>query len=163
MAVLHYAYLKLKMPGNNGTNITVYGSFSRSDNCDREFQKIVAKFGIKQEVKTIDFLSKQLAPQDSKLTEVNGGKKTKKQPDDSAATTIKTTASEGKSLRRRCKFFGSNCQYSYGNYLHRLINHRHSGSYRHLGRRGSREEGPSSYLRRRVVAYDSIFIELYLQ
>jgi hypothetical protein len=37
MAVPHYAYLKLKMPGNNGTNITVHGSFSRSDNCDREF------------------------------------------------------------------------------------------------------------------------------
>jgi hypothetical protein len=27
MAVPHYAYLKLKMPGNNGTNIAVYGSF----------------------------------------------------------------------------------------------------------------------------------------
>jgi hypothetical protein len=37
MVVPHYAYLKLKMPGNNGTNITVHGSFSRSDNCDREF------------------------------------------------------------------------------------------------------------------------------
>ncbi|KAK1628452.1 hypothetical protein QYE76_002767 [Lolium multiflorum] len=50
MAVPHYAYLKLKMPGNNGTNITVYGSFSRSDNCDRDFQRIAAKFGIKQEI-----------------------------------------------------------------------------------------------------------------
>jgi hypothetical protein len=49
MDVPHYAYLKLKMPGNNGTNIIVYGSFSRSDNCDHEFQRIVAKFGIKQE------------------------------------------------------------------------------------------------------------------
>ncbi|KAK1617689.1 hypothetical protein QYE76_023206 [Lolium multiflorum] len=50
MAVPHYAYLKLKMPGNNGTNITVYGSFSRSDNCDRDFQRIAAKFGFKQEI-----------------------------------------------------------------------------------------------------------------
>jgi hypothetical protein len=50
MAVPHYAYLKLKMPGNNGTNITVYGSFSRSDNCDRDFQRIAAKFGLRQEI-----------------------------------------------------------------------------------------------------------------
>ncbi|KAK1685641.1 hypothetical protein QYE76_046489 [Lolium multiflorum] len=50
MAVPHYAYLKLKMPGNNGTNITIYGSFSRSDNCDRDFQRIAAKFGLKQEI-----------------------------------------------------------------------------------------------------------------
>ncbi|KAK1662699.1 hypothetical protein QYE76_050858 [Lolium multiflorum] len=50
MDVPHYAYLKLKMPGNNGTNITVYGSFSRSDNCDRDFQRIAAKFGLQQEI-----------------------------------------------------------------------------------------------------------------
>ena len=34
----------------NGTNITVYGSFSRSDNCDRDFQRIAAKFGLRQEI-----------------------------------------------------------------------------------------------------------------
>ncbi|KAK1607275.1 hypothetical protein QYE76_030948 [Lolium multiflorum] len=50
MAVPHYAYLKLKMPGNKGTNITVHGSFSRSDSCDRDFQRIAAKFGRKQEI-----------------------------------------------------------------------------------------------------------------
>jgi hypothetical protein len=50
MAVPHYAYLKLKMPGNNGTNITVHGSFSRSDNCDRDFQRIAAKFGPQREI-----------------------------------------------------------------------------------------------------------------
>jgi hypothetical protein len=94
MAVPHYAYLKLKMPGNNGTNITICGSFSRSDNCDREFQKIAAKFGIKQEVKTIDFPSEQLTIQNSK--EVDSGKKTKKQPDDSAAAVIQITAAENK-------------------------------------------------------------------
>jgi hypothetical protein len=58
MAVPHYEYLKLKMPSNNGINITVHGSFSRSDNCYREFHKIDAKFRIKQEVKTIVFPSK---------------------------------------------------------------------------------------------------------
>ena len=82
MAVPHYAYLKLKMPGNNGTNITVHGSFSRSDNCDREFQKIAAKFGVKQEV--IDFPSKQLASRDKdfKLKEDDSAKKLKKKPED---------------------------------------------------------------------------------
>jgi hypothetical protein len=74
------------MPGNNGTTITVHGSFSRSDNCDREFLKIAAKFGIKQEVKNINFSSKQLALQGKgcKLKEDDSGKKAKKQPDDPA-------------------------------------------------------------------------------
>jgi hypothetical protein len=61
------------MPGNNGTNIMVHGSFSRSDNCDHEFQRISAKFGMKQEV--IDYPSKQLtSPEDDKV------KKSKKKP-----------------------------------------------------------------------------------
>jgi hypothetical protein len=41
----HYAYLKLKMPGNNRTNITVQESLSRFDNCDREFEKIATNLG----------------------------------------------------------------------------------------------------------------------
>jgi hypothetical protein len=86
------------MPGKNGTNITVHGSFSHSDNCDREFQNIAAKFGIKQEAKTIDFAPKQLALQgkDSKLKEVDDNKNTKKQPDDSAMVvpTIKALTSD---------------------------------------------------------------------
>src|SRR3954469_23917729 len=36
LAVPHYAYLKLKMPGNNGTRLTVHGSFLRFYNCDKE-------------------------------------------------------------------------------------------------------------------------------
>ncbi|KAK1607422.1 hypothetical protein QYE76_031095 [Lolium multiflorum] len=54
MAIPHYAYLKLKMPGNNGTPITIHGSFARSDTCDREFQKIASKFGAKEELNAID-------------------------------------------------------------------------------------------------------------
>ena len=96
MAVPHYAYLMLKMPGNNGTNITVHGSFSRSDNCDREFQKIAARFGIKQEIQTLDIIPKQLALEDkeSKTKEVDSSKKSKKQPDDPATSLpiIKTSA-----------------------------------------------------------------------
>ena len=43
MAVPHYAYLKLKMPGPHGV-ITISGSFVRSDRCDREFHKIAEPF-----------------------------------------------------------------------------------------------------------------------
>ncbi|KAK1683286.1 hypothetical protein QYE76_044134 [Lolium multiflorum] len=54
MAIPHYAYLKLKMPGNNGTEITVHGSFSRSDSYDRDFQKIASKFDVKEELNALD-------------------------------------------------------------------------------------------------------------
>jgi hypothetical protein len=56
MAVPHYAYLKLNMPGNNGTTITVHGSLSRSDNCDKDFQKIASKFRVKEELNARDVL-----------------------------------------------------------------------------------------------------------
>jgi hypothetical protein len=36
MAVPHYAYLTLKIPGPKGT-ITVQGSFKISNTCDKEF------------------------------------------------------------------------------------------------------------------------------
>jgi hypothetical protein len=38
MAVPHYAYLVLKIPGPNGF-ITVKGNFEVSDTCDEEFIK----------------------------------------------------------------------------------------------------------------------------
>src|SRR3954453_10872043 len=44
MAIHHYAYLKLKMPGNNGTPLTIHGTFMRSDICDKEFNRIAQKF-----------------------------------------------------------------------------------------------------------------------
>src|SRR4051812_31160082 len=51
MPVPHYTYLKLKMPGNNDTPLTIHGSFLRSDNCDREFQRMCQHFGHKDEHK----------------------------------------------------------------------------------------------------------------
>ena len=45
MAVPHYAYLVMKMPAPKGI-ITVKGSFTRADNCDREFNKISESFGM---------------------------------------------------------------------------------------------------------------------
>ena len=47
MAVPHYAYLMLKMPGPKGV-ITVKGDFERSDKCDIEFSKISQCFGMQE-------------------------------------------------------------------------------------------------------------------
>jgi hypothetical protein len=44
MAVPHYTYLVLKMPGPKGI-ITVKGSFEVLDLCDREFHKMAQNFG----------------------------------------------------------------------------------------------------------------------
>jgi hypothetical protein len=45
MAVPHYTYLVLKMPGPKGI-IIVKGSFELSDLCDKEFHKIAQNFGM---------------------------------------------------------------------------------------------------------------------
>jgi hypothetical protein len=45
MAVPHYIYLVLKMPGPNGI-ITIRGSFELSDLCDKEFYKMAQNFGM---------------------------------------------------------------------------------------------------------------------
>jgi hypothetical protein len=45
MAVPHYTYLVLKMPGPRGI-ITVKGSFELSDLCDKEFHKMAQNFGM---------------------------------------------------------------------------------------------------------------------
>jgi hypothetical protein len=44
MAVPHYTYLVLKMPGPRGI-ITVKGNFEPSDLCDKEFHKMAQTFG----------------------------------------------------------------------------------------------------------------------
>ena len=73
MAVPHYAYLKLKMPGPRGV-ITVSGSFIRSDRCDREFHKISETFGAHQ--------ASRAATQGEEALP----KKKKEQPEDSQAS-----------------------------------------------------------------------------
>jgi hypothetical protein len=45
MAVPHYAYLKLKIPGPKGT-ITVQGSFKVSNTCNKEFNRMAQTFGM---------------------------------------------------------------------------------------------------------------------
>ena len=71
------------MPGNNGTTITVHGSFSRSDNCDREFQKIASKFGVKEELNALDVVTDHTQPpadnRNVKSDEFDVAKEAKKQ------------------------------------------------------------------------------------
>jgi hypothetical protein len=45
MAVPHYTYLVLKMPGPNRI-IIVKGSFELSNLCDKEFHKMAQNFGM---------------------------------------------------------------------------------------------------------------------
>jgi hypothetical protein len=45
MAVPHYTYLALKIPGPKGV-ITVKGSFEVSDTCDKEFNRMAQTFGM---------------------------------------------------------------------------------------------------------------------
>ena len=52
MAVPHYAYLKLKMPGPYRT-IIVNGDFERSDECDRKFNKISESFGAQEQLQEL--------------------------------------------------------------------------------------------------------------
>jgi hypothetical protein len=48
MAVPHYAYLVLKIPGPNGV-IMVKGNFKVSDTCDTEFHQMAQTFGMRAE------------------------------------------------------------------------------------------------------------------
>jgi hypothetical protein len=48
MAVPHYVYLTLKIPGPKGT-ITVQGSFEVSNTCDKEFNRLAQTFGMTAE------------------------------------------------------------------------------------------------------------------
>jgi hypothetical protein len=49
MAVPHYAYLKLRMPGNRGP-LTMSKSFAPSENYDRDFNNLSQTFGIHEEL-----------------------------------------------------------------------------------------------------------------
>jgi hypothetical protein len=67
MAVPHYAYLKLKMPGPKGV-ITVNGNFQRSDSCDRDFSKISEMYGIEQTLAELEITNdRTLLPEHKRL------------------------------------------------------------------------------------------------
>ncbi|XP_010233280.1 uncharacterized protein LOC104583193 [Brachypodium distachyon] len=52
MAIPYYAYLMMKMRGPYGI-ITIRGSFTRSDNYDREFHKLAEPFGKQAELTSL--------------------------------------------------------------------------------------------------------------
>ena len=56
------------MPGNNGIPLTIHGSFLRSDNCDKEFNRIAQKFGMKDEHRSYAALVDHTAPPDDGRT-----------------------------------------------------------------------------------------------
>src|SRR4051812_44954422 len=59
MAVPHYAYLKLKMPGSTGV-LTINGSFIKSDQCDRAFHKLSDTLGAEQELREIAMVTDKI-------------------------------------------------------------------------------------------------------
>jgi hypothetical protein len=65
MAVPHYTYLVLKMPGPKGI-ITVKGSFELSDLCDKEFHKMAQNFGMMASYEEPDYKTKKARLQESR-------------------------------------------------------------------------------------------------
>ena len=94
MAVPHYAYLKLKMPGPNGT-ITVHGDFERSDECDRKFSKISEMFGAQEQLKELSltndrtlFLESKKPSPDAAFNATNDTKEHQVHPTDAKKTDL---------------------------------------------------------------------------
>ena len=66
MAIPHYAYLQLKMPGNNGTPLIIHGDFQRSDNCNKEFNRIAQGFWKKEHLALADKVDHHQPPPDGR-------------------------------------------------------------------------------------------------
>ncbi|KAK1681520.1 hypothetical protein QYE76_042368 [Lolium multiflorum] len=56
------AFAKFMAVPHNGTALTVDGSFSRSDSCDIDFQKIASKFGAREELNAVDAVTDHAQP-----------------------------------------------------------------------------------------------------
>jgi hypothetical protein len=70
MAVPHYTYLVLKMPGPKGI-ITVKGSFELSDLCDTEFHKMAQNFGMMASYEEPDCKAKSMTTEAMRQLEGN--------------------------------------------------------------------------------------------
>jgi hypothetical protein len=92
MAVPHYTYLVLKMPGPRGV-ITVKGSFEISDLCDREFHKMAQNFGM-----TANYAekAKNMTTEGVKLLEEHAAEPEMKKPRVGASGEDKDTGEEEK-------------------------------------------------------------------
>ena len=118
MAVPHYAYLQLKMPGNNGTPLVIHGNFRRSDHCEKEFDRITRGFWRKEHLALADKVDYHQPPPDDRRRspdEFNPVEQTKKlqvHPTDASKTVnvskTLTNDQEGeliKFLRERWEIF----------------------------------------------------------
>jgi hypothetical protein len=92
MAVPHYTYLVLKMPGPKGI-ITVKGSFEVSDLCNKEFHKIAQNFGM---IANYAEKAKSTITEGDKLPEGHTAETEMKKPQVEASGEDKTTEEEEK-------------------------------------------------------------------
>jgi hypothetical protein len=95
MAVPHYTYLVLKMPGPKGV-ITVKGSFEVSDLCDKEFHKMAQNFGMIANHGEPKEKAKSATTEVDKLPEGRSTEPEMKKPQVEASGEDKTTREEEK-------------------------------------------------------------------
>jgi hypothetical protein len=98
MAVPHYIYLKLKMPGPRGT-ITISGNFKHADDCDRDFDIISESFGMEEELtglkEAIDSVEPPLSKKPAQEASFETGKDTRAHqihPTDPSKTALVSTS-----------------------------------------------------------------------
>jgi nitrous oxide reductase accessory protein NosL len=98
MAVPHYTYLVLKMPGPKGIFI-VKGSFEVSDLCDKEFHKMAQNFGMIANYEEPKEKAKIATTEVDKLPEGCPAEPEMKKPRVEASGEDKTTREEEKATR----------------------------------------------------------------
>src|SRR3954470_17619265 len=92
MAVPHYAYLQLKMPGNNGTPLVIHGNCQVSDDCDKDLYRVTQNMWRKEHLALADKIDYHQTPPDGRPRspdEFNPIEQTKKlqvHPTDSSKT-----------------------------------------------------------------------------
>jgi hypothetical protein len=94
MAVPHYMYLVLKMPGPKGI-ITVKVSFEVSDLCDKEFHKMAQNFGM---IANYAKKAKSMTTEGDKLPKGHTAELEMKKPRVEASGEDKTTEEEEKAM-----------------------------------------------------------------
>jgi hypothetical protein len=93
MAVPHYTYLVLKMPGPNGI-ITMRGSFKLSDICDKEFHKMAQTFGMIAKYRQLNNTTEKVATTTTKQPEEDHAEPEAKKHRVQESDTNKSTTNE---------------------------------------------------------------------
>jgi hypothetical protein len=95
MAVPHYTFLVLKMPGPKGI-ITVKGSFELLDLCDKEFHKMAQNFGMMASYGEPNYKAKKTTIEVTRQLEGNPKKPEVKKPRVQLPKQEKSTGEEEK-------------------------------------------------------------------